>query len=207
MTIMEKVPFYIPELDRTKDEFSQEAQSSVLELLDDTRLQKEIAAGNVTLAMVKPQVGPEANLKGLPDIDAANHIEEMIGGLGILAKFSFKFDREATEKFYGGGPQESMSKEKPLDTNSYDSRWPEYVDFMTSGPTTAILLYSPEGDAISRWRSHLGHWNIDEVKDVNTIRGKFGVNKYNNLVHGSDAPESVERELGIIRACIKRHIS
>lgn len=200
---MEKVPFYREDLDRTSQNQSNESLSQVIDLLNDPRLEEEIAAGNITLAMIRPNVGPEANNLGLEDIDAAEKIEEMIEGLGVLAKFSILFSQEAAEEFYGGGPQESMSKEKPRNPDEYESRWPEFVDFMTSGPTTVILLHSPNGDAIPRWRSHLGHWNIDEVRDETTIRGILGVNKYNNLVHGSDAPESVLRELSIIKSCVE----
>lgn len=200
---MEKVPFYHEDLDRTSQNQSTESLFEVLSLLNDPRLEQEILAGNITLAMVRPNVGPEANNLDLPDIEAAGRIEEMIEDLGVLAKFSFNFTTETTEEFYGGGPQESMSKEDPRQPGKYDSRWPEFVDFMTSGPTTVILLHSPNGDAVQRWRSHLGHWNIDEVRDESTIRGKLGVNKYNNLVHGSDAPESVLREISIIRHCVE----
>lgn len=200
---MEKVPFYREDLDRTSQNNTNESLSQVLDLLNDLRLGEEIAAGNITLAMIRPNVGPEANNLGLEDTDAAEKIEEMIEGLGVLAKFSILFSQEAAEEFYGGGPQESMSKEKPRNPDEYESRWPEFVDFMTSGPTTVILLHSPNGDAIPRWRSHLGHWNIDKVRDETTIRGILGVNKYNNLVHGSDAPESVQRELSIIKSCVE----
>lgn len=200
---MEKVPFYREDLDRTSQNHTNESLSQVIDLLNDPRLGEEIAAGNITLAMIRPNVGPEANNLGLEDIDAAEKIEEMIEGLGVLAKFSILFSQEAAEEFYGGGPQESMSKEKPRNPDEYESRWPEFVDFMTSGPTTVILLHSPNGDAIPRWRSHLGHWNIDEVRDETTIRGILGVNKYNNLVHGSDAPEFVLRELSIIKSCVE----
>lgn len=199
---MNRLPFYRNDLDRTSDDRSAESLSQVLDTISDPRLEEEILEGNITLAMVRPNVGPEANTLGLSDIEAAERIEEMIEGLGVLAKFSFNFTTEAVEEFYGGGPRESMSKESPIDSTRYDNRWPEFVDFMTSGPTTVILLYSPNNDAIPAWRNHLGHWNIDEVRDEATIRGKLGVNKYNNLVHGSDAPESVIRELTIIKSCI-----
>lgn len=204
---MEQLPFYIKDLDRTSHNQSIESLAQASDLLADPRLQDEIRSGNITLAMIRPSVGPEANNLGLDDIEAANKIEEMIEGLGVLAKISIKLTPQAAEEFYGGGPRENMSKEAPINPNIYESRWPEFIDFMTSGPTTIILLYSPAGDAISRWRSHLGHWNIDEVRDEATIRGKLGVNKYNNLVHGSDSPESVLREASIIRSCIQRKFS
>jgi nucleoside diphosphate kinase len=69
---------------------------------------------------------------------------------------------------------------------------------MTDGDTTAILLYSPEGDAVQLWRQQLGHWDINNRRDPSTQRGAFGVDNYNNLAHGSDAVTSVQRDLSII---------
>lgn len=199
---VEITPYYSAELDRSNQHPRVEAYGDVIDLLQDEQLKNEILNGNITLAMIRPQVGPTANIEGLHDREAADKIEEMIENLGVVAKFSFTFSTKAAEEFYGGGPQESMSKETPLDTEKYSSRWPEFIDFMTSGPATVLILHSPNGDAIPTWRAHLGHWNIDQVRDPSTIRGKFGVNKYNNLVHGSDAPEAVIRELGIIAQCL-----
>ena len=199
---MEKLPFYSPELQRSHDPIARESYGEVVAILQDVEVQAEIEAGNVTLAMIRPNVGPNANIEGLPDLEASDRIEEMIEGLGVMAKFSFRFSAEAAEEFYGGGPKQSMINERPLDPNKYSSRWPEFIAFMASGNTTVLLLHSPDGDAIAKWRSHLGHWNIDEVRDASTIRGKFGVNKFNNLVHGSDSPEAVRRELKIIKDCL-----
>lgn len=205
--MVENVPYYSSELARENTNKELLAYQEVTALLGDARLAEEIKTGNVTLAMIRPNVGPEANVFGLTDNEAADTIEGMIEGLGEMAKFSFHFTPEAAREFYEGGPEASMRNEAPIDSTRYETRWPEFIDFMTSGPTTAILLYSPTGDAISRWRAHLGHWNIDQVRDMNTIRGKLGVNKYNNLVHGSDSPESVLRELAILSRCLTAPVS
>lgn len=199
---MSSMPFYNPELSRADFAPTNGSVSDVVELLASQDVLKQIDQGNMTLAMIRPQVGPDANLEQLPDTEAADRIEEMIEGLGVAAKFSFYFTPETVDEFYGGGPQASMEKEAPIDASKYESRWPEFKDFMCSAPTTAILLHSPDGDAIQKWRDHLGHWNIDEVRDPATIRGAFGVNKYNNLVHGSDEPAAVRRELGILTTSI-----
>lgn len=195
----QRYPYFNPELSREKEDRNDVALSEISEILDDPVLAREVHAGNVTLAMIRPAVGPEANVLNLPDLEAADHIEEMIVNLGVMAKFSFRFTPDAVEEFYGGDPKDSMSKGTARDSKSYENRWLEFVDFMASGPTTALLLHSSSGDAIPLWRAHLGHWNIDEVRDETTIRGSFGVDKYNNLVHGSDSIDSVFKELDIIR--------
>jgi nucleoside diphosphate kinase len=199
---MEILPFYSPELDRAQPVHERESSGELAELLHSPELAEEIKAGRVTVAMIRPRVGPEANLEDLPDLEAAEQVEQMIHDLGVVAKFSVVFDRNTVEEFYGGGPQASMEKQAPIDPGKYTSHWPEFINFMSSGPSTVLLLHSPDGDAIERWRSHLGHWNIDENRDPSTIRGTLGVNKYNNLVHGSDSPESALRELDIITASL-----
>lgn len=195
----QRYPYFNPELSREKEERDSLALKEIRELLDDPILEREIQAGNVTLAMIRPAVGPDANVLGMPDPEAADHIEEMIVNLGVMAKFSFRFTPDAVEEFYGGSPKDSMSRGVARNPDSYDNRWLEFVDFMASGPTTALLLHSYNGDAIPLWREHLGHWNIDEVRDAATIRGSFGVDKYNNLVHGSDSIDSVLKEIDIIK--------
>lgn len=68
------------------------------------------------------------------------------------------------------------------------------VQFITSSPMVTLVL---EGDeAITVTRTLIGA--TDGRKAVpGTIRGDYGISKSNNLVHGSDSPESAVRELAI----------
>jgi nucleoside-diphosphate kinase len=68
------------------------------------------------------------------------------------------------------------------------------VQFITSSPMVTLVL---EGDeAITVARTLIG--STDGRKAVpGTIRGDYGISKSNNLVHGSDSPESAVRELAI----------
>ena len=72
------------------------------------------------------------------------------------------------------------------------------VAMMKSGPTTVLLLHSGDGQAIQHWRKLVGHWDIVDTNQPETIRGKYGKDNYNNLIHGSDSPDSVKNELGLI---------
>jgi nucleoside-diphosphate kinase len=70
----------------------------------------------------------------------------------------------------------------------------ELVDFITSAPTLALVL---EGEsAISVVRATMGSTNPAESAP-GTIRGDFALAMPNNLVHGSDSPESARREIGL----------
>ncbi len=70
----------------------------------------------------------------------------------------------------------------------------ELVDFITSGPTLAFVL---EGEgAIATARKTIGVTNPADA-DPGSLRGEFGLAMPNNLVHGSDSPESAEREIGL----------
>jgi nucleoside-diphosphate kinase len=72
--------------------------------------------------------------------------------------------------------------------------FPELLEFITSGPVVA-MEWSGES-AISVARTVMGV--TDPAKaDPGTIRGDFGVLVTQNLVHGSDGPESAARELEI----------
>jgi nucleoside-diphosphate kinase len=72
--------------------------------------------------------------------------------------------------------------------------FPELLGFITSGPVVA-MEWSGES-AISVARTVMGVTNPAEA-DPGTIRGDFGLLVTQNLVHGSDGPESAARELEI----------
>ena len=72
------------------------------------------------------------------------------------------------------------------------------VEFMSSGPVTAVVI---EGqDCVKGFRSLAGATNPTDAAP-GTIRGDlgrdWGTKVQQNIVHGSDAPESAEREIGI----------
>jgi len=66
------------------------------------------------------------------------------------------------------------------------------VDFITSGPVVAMVW---EGkDVVAQGRKMIGATNPLQ-SDVGTIRGDFGLDVGRNVVHGSDAVETAEREI------------
>jgi nucleoside diphosphate kinase len=202
---MENVPFYTPDFarDTVGDDKDTIDHETLITLLRDKELAALIEAGQVSLAMIKPNVGPEANRLGLNDTRAAEEIEERITNLGVVAKFSFMFDEQGVDEFYDGPAKtDSMMPAAPLKSDEFANRWEEYRALMLSGPVTVLLVYGE--DAIHEWRSHLGHWNIEVNHDPDTIRGALGIDNHNNLVHGSDSAESVLREIDIIARQLER---
>jgi nucleoside-diphosphate kinase len=70
----------------------------------------------------------------------------------------------------------------------------ELVLFITSGPTWALVV---EGEgAIATMRKTIGATN-PAAADPGTIRGDLAMSMPDNLVHGSDSPESAEREIAL----------
>ena len=70
----------------------------------------------------------------------------------------------------------------------------ELVQFITSGPIVAMVL---EGtDAIRAARQVIGATNPLEAAP-GSIRGDFALEVGKNMVHGSDAPESGQREVAL----------
>lgn len=68
------------------------------------------------------------------------------------------------------------------------------VRFITSGPVVAMVV---EGmNAIDIVRQMMGK-TFGSQSPPGTIRGDFGVSNRFNLVHGSDSPQSAEREIGL----------
>ena len=101
-------------------------------------------------------------------------------GLVVRAARLVTVSRDLAEEHY------DEHREKPF--------FGELVEFITSGPTLALAL---EGEgAIAVVRTTMGATNPANA-DPGTIRGDFALSMPDNLVHGSDSPESAEREIGL----------
>jgi nucleoside-diphosphate kinase len=101
-------------------------------------------------------------------------------GLDIVGAKLVQVSRDLAERHY------AEHREKPF--------FGELVEFITSAPTLALVL---EGEsAIQVVRTTMGATNpVDSAPG--TIRGDLALAMPNNLVHGSDSPESAEREIGL----------
>jgi nucleoside-diphosphate kinase len=101
-------------------------------------------------------------------------------GLRVRAATLVQVDRELAEQHY------AEHAEKPF--------FGELVEFITSAPTLALVL---EGEsAIGVVRTTMGATNPASAAP-GTIRGDLALAMPDNLVHGSDSPESAEREIGL----------
>lgn len=101
-------------------------------------------------------------------------------GLQIAGMKFMMISRELAETHY------SPHKGKPF----YDG----LVRFMTSSPVVVLAL---EGKgAIEICRKMMGA-TFGFKAEAGTIRGDYGVSSAFNLIHGSDSPESAQRELGL----------
>ena len=70
----------------------------------------------------------------------------------------------------------------------------ELVDFITSGPLVAMVLQGES--AIIAARQVIGATNPLQA-DTGSIRGDYALEVGQNMVHGSDAPESAAREVAL----------
>jgi nucleoside-diphosphate kinase len=126
-----------------------------------------------TLILVKP----DAFARGLTGEIIARFERK---GLTLVALKHLTTPRETAETHY------AEHAERPF--------FGELVDFITSAPLVALIL---EGqDAIRAARQLIGATNPLEAAP-GSIRGDFAIEVGTNMVHGSDSPESAEREIGI----------
>lgn len=72
--------------------------------------------------------------------------------------------------------------------------YPHLEEFITSAPVIALVAEGP--DAVGLVRTMMGPTNAREAPP-GTIRGDYGLSRQMNLIHGSDSPESAEREIAI----------
>ena len=123
-----------------------------------------------TLILVKP----DAFARGLTGEIIARFERK---GLRIVALEQRTLTRELAERHY------AEHAERPF--------FGELVEFITSGPLVALVL---EGqDAVKAARQLIGSTNPLEAT-TGSIRGDFALSIGQNMVHGSDSPESGERE-------------
>src|ERR687886_170975 len=126
-----------------------------------------------TLILVKP----DAFKRGLTG-EIISRFERK--GLTIVALKHMTLERERAEEHY------EEHKERPF--------FGELVDFITSGPLVAMVLEGEE--AVRAARQVIGATNPLEAT-TGSIRGDFAIEVGQNMVHGSDSPESGEREAGL----------
>lgn len=72
--------------------------------------------------------------------------------------------------------------------------FPDLVEFITSGPLVAAVVEGP--GVVGAWRTMMGATD-PKVADPGTVRGDFATEMSKNVTHGSDSPESAEREIGL----------
>jgi nucleoside-diphosphate kinase len=72
--------------------------------------------------------------------------------------------------------------------------YPPLREFVTSGPLVALVL---EGDSAIEVVRGINGATDGRKAAPGTIRGDYSLSNRENLVHGSDSPESAEREIGI----------
>ena len=118
-----------------------------------------------------------------PDAVRRGLVAELIGrferrGFRIRGLKQLVLERSVAEEHY------AEHSERPF--------FGELVDFITSGPLVALALEGPS--AIPTVRTMMGATNpLDSAPG--TIRGDYALVLSENIVHGSDSPESAAREL------------
>ncbi len=124
-----------------------------------------------TLILIKP----DAFARGLTGEILARFERK---GLRIVAMRHMTVTRELAERHY------AEHSERPF--------FGELVDFITSGPVVAIALEGVE--AVKAARQLIGATNpLDAAPG--SIRGDFAIEMGQNMVHGSDSPQSAAREV------------
>lgn len=101
-------------------------------------------------------------------------------GLRLAGLKLVRAGRDLAEKHY------AIHRGKPF----YES----LLQFLTSGPTIALVLEGREAVAVCRAMMGV----TDGAKSApGTIRGDFGISVQNNLIHGSDSPENAATEIAL----------
>ncbi len=101
-------------------------------------------------------------------------------GFTLVGMKFMKVSKELAESHY------DVHKERPF--------FSSLVNFITSGPIV-VMVWEGEG-VVAAARKMIGATN-PLTAEPGTIRGDFGVNIGRNLIHGSDAIETAQREISL----------
>lgn len=126
-----------------------------------------------TFLMVKPD-GVQRNVVG----EIVSRFERK--GFQLVGAKLMQITPELAEQHYG------EHKEKPF--------FGDLVSFITSGPVFAMVWQGE--NVIATARQMMGKTHPKEALP-GTIRGDYGLTLDKNVIHGSDAPESAAREIGL----------
>ena len=126
-----------------------------------------------TFLMVKPD-GVQRQLIG----DIVARFERK--GFQLVGAKLMQIPAELAEQHYG------EHKERPF--------FGELVEFITSGPVFAMVWQGE--NVIATARQMMGATNPKDAMP-GTIRGDYAAIVGKNIIHGSDSPESAEREIGL----------
>ena len=101
-------------------------------------------------------------------------------GLRIAGMKFMRISRGLAERHY------EVHKGKPF--------YPSLIEYITSGPVLVMVLAGPK--VIEVTRKMMGKTFGFEA-EPGTIRGDFGISRTLNLIHGSDAPGTAEKEIAL----------
>ncbi|XP_024147499.1 nucleoside diphosphate kinase 6 isoform X4 [Oryzias melastigma] len=129
----------------------------------------------LTLAVIKPDAMAH------PLMMEALHQKILDNDFIIVRCKDLAWERQDSEKFYA--------------EHSGRFFYQRLVEFMSSGPMRAYIL--AREDAIRHWRGLMGPTKVFRARytDPTSIRAQFGLTDTRNTTHGSDSPESAQREI------------
>lgn len=157
------------------------------DVLNDDELGYLVSAGQISFGMIKPHREEAIDVKGTDEEVATMVLESIRPPLEVTMHQPIWIPTTVSREFYVH--LAGLDEGRVLDRVS---------GFMSSGASTALVLHHEDGDAINQWRQQTGttraHQNPEEA---HTLRHRFQTSQGvgNNVVHGSDNIESVQREL------------
>lgn len=181
----------------------------LMAILESQDFKSLVSEGKITLAMIKPRLDDSIDPNAIGDVPlndlslAQFFLSRVRPPLEPTIHASLVMTNSMVDKFYDDGPKQKMQRlpaEFPIRHPQAQNRWDEWVENMTGGPATFAPLFSSDGQAVDHWRTQMGDdWNVDRLKQnhPNSLRA-MAKDTDRNLLHGSDSPESVRREINLL---------
>ena len=182
-----------------------EAQTSILrqirEILKSSEFQQKIKKGQITFAMIKPNL--RITNSDLTDEEVAEQLKKdialespRVNGLEIIFELPLPFTFERVESFYAGVKDKLLNlPAAQVNDHHFPNRWEMFKYIMAQGMATFLILHSPQGNAVNKWRQLIGPTFPSLIPSDESWKLRSRFTDLNNGIHGSDSIDSVHEEI------------
>lgn len=192
-----------------------------MDFVNSSEVVSDIHAGKLALVIFRPNLSKAVFQEMLDhqatEMDIINYfMNQKFLEFSDAVMIHAKLDQEFVSELYGreaGVIKTMQGRRAYLEGSKVEgitNSWDDFLQLMTSGISTLVLLRGEITDATGRIRTTIGsHQDLERRNeglpyDAYGIRASYASSAYNNLIHGSDSPADILGELQVFSRYLER---